>query len=305
MSSGVFQKTESGKAEIARRQAGLSPATRTVLVMVNGSDAVSALMARGLPQLQGHLDVLLALGLIEPVVARAAPAPKRSIKRDLDGLGLARIHVVKHGTARGGAVAGDGADHDLMGDHDRDGVARQGGKGAVEQGQGGRAGLWVAEEGVEAGIEADGAEGQEIGGVLVAGFVSDIDRSTRKLAKRGKPIRDGLRHVFLSREIHRECRQVRVLRRRLQCAFGEARQRHRAHCVGTLPVLLARRRLEERAAVRALLRRQGGPQAGQQSQGQRGDPARGQRRRDRRRPASTHGGATAKGATRAARLTGQ
>ena len=73
MSSGVFQKTESGKAEIARRQAGLSPATRTVLIMVNGNDSVSALMARGLPQLQGHLDALLALGLIEPVVARAAP----------------------------------------------------------------------------------------------------------------------------------------------------------------------------------------------------------------------------------------
>jgi len=73
MSSGVFQKTESGKAEIARRQAGLSPATRTVLIMVNGNDSVNALTARGLPQLQGHLDVLLALGLIEPVVARAAP----------------------------------------------------------------------------------------------------------------------------------------------------------------------------------------------------------------------------------------
>lgn len=73
MSSQVFRKTESGKAEIVRRQAGLSVATRTVLIMVNGSDAVSALMARGLPQLQGHLDTLLALGLIEPVVARAAP----------------------------------------------------------------------------------------------------------------------------------------------------------------------------------------------------------------------------------------
>lgn len=72
MSSGVFRKTESGKAEIARRQAGLSAATRTVLIMVNGSDGVSALMARGLPQLQGHLDTLLALGLIEPVVARVA-----------------------------------------------------------------------------------------------------------------------------------------------------------------------------------------------------------------------------------------
>ena len=73
MSSQVFRKTESGKAEIARRQAGLSPATRTVLIMVNGRDAVSALMARGLPQLQGHLDTLLALGLIEPVVTRSAP----------------------------------------------------------------------------------------------------------------------------------------------------------------------------------------------------------------------------------------
>lgn len=73
MSSGVFQKTESGKAEIARRQAGLSPATRTVLIMVNGNDSVNVLAARGLPQLQGHLDTLLALGLIEPVVTRVAP----------------------------------------------------------------------------------------------------------------------------------------------------------------------------------------------------------------------------------------
>jgi hypothetical protein len=74
MSSLVFQKTESGKAEIARRQAGLSPATRTVLIMVNGSDPANALAARGLPQLQGHLDTLLALGLIEPVPGtRAKP----------------------------------------------------------------------------------------------------------------------------------------------------------------------------------------------------------------------------------------
>ena len=73
MSSQVFRKTESGKAEIARRQAELSPATRTVLIMVNGNDSVNVLAARGLPQLQGHLETLLALGLIEPVVARSAP----------------------------------------------------------------------------------------------------------------------------------------------------------------------------------------------------------------------------------------
>jgi hypothetical protein len=75
MSSQVFRKTESGKAEIARRQAGLSPAARTVLVMVNGSDAVSVLKARGLPQLQVHLETLLALGLIEPVPAAISPKP--------------------------------------------------------------------------------------------------------------------------------------------------------------------------------------------------------------------------------------
>ena len=67
MSSLVFQKTEKGRAEIGQRAAGLSVATRSVLIMVNGVDAVSALMARGLPQLQGHLDTLLALGLIEPL----------------------------------------------------------------------------------------------------------------------------------------------------------------------------------------------------------------------------------------------
>ena len=93
MSSQVFRKTENGKAEIARRQAGLSPATRTVLVMVNGSDAVSALMARGLPQLQGHLDTLLALGLIEPVVERAAtvasPSPPAVVQPPVEPTAIA------------------------------------------------------------------------------------------------------------------------------------------------------------------------------------------------------------------------
>ena len=64
----VFQKTELGRAEVARRQAGLSMATRSVLIMVNGSASVAALAARGIEQLQGHLDALLALRLIETVV---------------------------------------------------------------------------------------------------------------------------------------------------------------------------------------------------------------------------------------------
>lgn len=77
MSSLVFRKTESGKAEIAQRQAGLAPATRQLLILVNGVDSVQALLAKGLGDVRGHLDTLLSLRLIEPVPAapRAAPSP--------------------------------------------------------------------------------------------------------------------------------------------------------------------------------------------------------------------------------------
>jgi hypothetical protein len=80
VSGKIFQKTDLGKAEISRRQAGLSMATRSVLIMVNGSDSVAALAARGIEQVQGHLDALLALRLIEPVAdsrlrVKAVPEP--------------------------------------------------------------------------------------------------------------------------------------------------------------------------------------------------------------------------------------
>lgn len=77
MSSLVFRKTESGKAEIAQRQAGLVPAARQLLILVNGVDSVQALLAKGLGDVRGHLDTLLSLHLIEPVpaVPRAASPP--------------------------------------------------------------------------------------------------------------------------------------------------------------------------------------------------------------------------------------
>lgn len=77
MSSLVFRKTESGKAEIAQRQAGLVPAARQLLILVNGVDSVQALLAKGLGDVRGHLETLLSLHLIEPVPAapRAAPPP--------------------------------------------------------------------------------------------------------------------------------------------------------------------------------------------------------------------------------------
>ncbi len=86
MSSGVFRKTESGKAEVARRQAGLAPAARQLLILVNGSDSVQALVAKGLADVQAHLGTLLALGLIEavpepvkPVAVVPAPAPPAQV----------------------------------------------------------------------------------------------------------------------------------------------------------------------------------------------------------------------------------
>jgi hypothetical protein len=76
MSGLVFRKTESGKVEIAKRGAGLAPAVRQLLILVNGVDSVQALLAKGLGDVRGHLDTLLALGLIEPVSAtRNWPGP--------------------------------------------------------------------------------------------------------------------------------------------------------------------------------------------------------------------------------------
>jgi hypothetical protein len=90
MSGKIYQKTDLGKAEISRRQAGLSMATRSVLIMVNGSDSVAGLGARGIEQVQGHLDALLALRLIEPVAdtrVRPMPVPDpSSAARNVDAL---------------------------------------------------------------------------------------------------------------------------------------------------------------------------------------------------------------------------
>ena len=73
MSNLVFRKTESGKAEIGQRRAGLAAATRQLLILVNGVDSVQALQTKGLGDVRSHLDTLLALQLIEPVPARSAP----------------------------------------------------------------------------------------------------------------------------------------------------------------------------------------------------------------------------------------
>jgi hypothetical protein len=80
MSSAVFRKTEAGRAEIAQRRAGLAPATRQLLILVNGVDSAQALQAKGLGDVRTHLDTLWSLRLIEPVpVARSAAPPPPAV----------------------------------------------------------------------------------------------------------------------------------------------------------------------------------------------------------------------------------
>ena len=74
MSNLVYRKTESGKAEIGQRRAGLAPATRQLLILVNGTDNMQTLQAKGLGDVRSHLDTLLALQLIEPVPSVKAVA---------------------------------------------------------------------------------------------------------------------------------------------------------------------------------------------------------------------------------------
>jgi hypothetical protein len=76
MPATVYRKTAAGRAEIGQRGAGLSAATRQLLILVNGSDSVKALVDKGLPDVRTHLDTLLALQLIEPVPAAAPPTQR-------------------------------------------------------------------------------------------------------------------------------------------------------------------------------------------------------------------------------------
>jgi hypothetical protein len=77
----VYRKTAAGRAEVSQRRAGLSVATRQLLILVNGKDRVQDLVHKGSDDLRTALDSLLALGLIEPIpvasprAAEAIPAP--------------------------------------------------------------------------------------------------------------------------------------------------------------------------------------------------------------------------------------
>lgn len=69
MAGTVYRKTDAGREAIARRGAGLEPAARRLLILVNGSETTAAFEALGLNDVRLLLERLLALGLIEPVPA--------------------------------------------------------------------------------------------------------------------------------------------------------------------------------------------------------------------------------------------
>lgn len=71
MPAPIYRKTDAGREEVGARKTGLSPVTRRVLILVNGQDGVAALASLGLPDLQSHLDTLLAFRLIEPLPTSA------------------------------------------------------------------------------------------------------------------------------------------------------------------------------------------------------------------------------------------
>lgn len=81
----VYAKTDQGRDEVAQRSRGLTPRQRSILIMVDGQKAVSALAAlMPAAQLQGVLDELVGLRLIAALpappprpapAARPAPAP--------------------------------------------------------------------------------------------------------------------------------------------------------------------------------------------------------------------------------------
>jgi hypothetical protein len=75
----VYTKTEKGRAEVARRSAGLSARQRSILIMLDGQKGVEALTALVPPaHLNAVLAELSALDLIAPMHGQAV-APARNM----------------------------------------------------------------------------------------------------------------------------------------------------------------------------------------------------------------------------------
>lgn len=70
----VYAKTAQGRAEVARRSAGLGARQRSVLIMLDGHKPVGTLaMLMPAEQLAGILDELVERGLIAPATGHKAP----------------------------------------------------------------------------------------------------------------------------------------------------------------------------------------------------------------------------------------
>ena len=71
----LYQKTPAGKLEIQQRGHGLSPATRALLIRLNGQTRLRELQGPGDDDIGPRVEHLLALGLIEPMATVKKPVP--------------------------------------------------------------------------------------------------------------------------------------------------------------------------------------------------------------------------------------
>jgi len=116
MSTRVYEKTEKGREEIATRQHGMPMRLRSVLVMIDGRQPLSTLLAHlaRLGQDQGSIDELAAQGYIrslpcaedDEIAAAAAAASAALTVAARVPPGLRRMHKLHGGSAGPARLAG-------------------------------------------------------------------------------------------------------------------------------------------------------------------------------------------------------
>lgn len=76
--NGVYKKSIKGVDALKMRTGGLDASARATLILINGSDSLATLQRKLGRDIAPTLKALLALGLVEPVTASAAPLDRPS-----------------------------------------------------------------------------------------------------------------------------------------------------------------------------------------------------------------------------------
>lgn len=78
--NGVYKKSIKGVDALKMRTGGLDASARATLILINGSDSLATLQRKLGRDIAPTLKALLALGLVEPVTASAAPLERQTRK---------------------------------------------------------------------------------------------------------------------------------------------------------------------------------------------------------------------------------